>query len=406
MTGHGIVTDPLAPAEPQDRTRSIAGQLMDRALWRARHVLLGDAPIRPVGRDGPVSVAGLFRTASGIGQAARACADGLERSSVPVHRIDLSGVFEQTDLPPDPRLTTKLPPSGTVIIAMNPPELDRALFKLGLWRGHRRRLIGYWVWEFASMPASWLSAATRLTEIWVPSEFCRQAVGDAGGRRITIVPHYVAPAETGESSRKGDAQTFTCVSFADGRSSFERKNLLGSVSAFRRAQLDKAARLIVKTRNLDLFPDYRDQLHRQAAEDPRVTIIDGTIAWARLADILDSADVLLSLHRSEGFGLTIAEAMLRGKVVVATGYSGNTDFMDETCAVPVPYHLVPVEDPSGVYRHAAGLAWAEVDLDFAASALERLASDAALRMRLGRAARARIEPLTKGEQYLRALAQS
>jgi glycosyltransferase involved in cell wall biosynthesis len=100
-----------------------------------------------------------------------------------------------------------------------------------------------------------------------------------------------------------------------------------------------------------------------------------------------SADIVLSLHRSEGFGLVPAEAMLLGKPVIATGWSGNMDFMDTTCAVPIGYRLVPAHDPRGVYD-VPGAEWAEADPDEAVAQLRRLADDPALRAAIGVRARA------------------
>jgi glycosyltransferase involved in cell wall biosynthesis len=111
------------------------------------------------------------------------------------------------------------------------------------------------------------------------------------------------------------------------------------------------------------------------------------------------ADIVLSLHRSEGFGLVPAEAALLGRAVVATDFSGTTDFLDESCSMPVPYRLVAARDPRGVFE-APGAEWAEPDVAAAAEALRRLADDAPLRARLGQAAQ--IQAARKlGSQALR-----
>src|SRR4029079_18258917 len=99
-------------------------------------------------------------------------------------------------------------------------------------------------------------------------------------------------------------------------------------------------------------------------------------------------DVYISLHRSEGFGLNIAECMAKGKLVIATNYSGNRDFLDATCGAPVRFSLRPVANES--YPHSSGQWWAEPDVEHAAELLRRAVEDGDWRRALGRVAQARI----------------
>lgn len=375
--------------------------IVERLLWRCRDAVLSK-PASDISQvDGPIAVAGLFRAASGIGQSARACADGLENAGVDVHRVDLSAAFGQEDLPPDPRLSKRPNPGGTLIVSFNGPEFERALFLLGNWRGSGRRVIGMWVWEMPVAPRDWRAATRWLSEIWVPSRFSYEALRPLTDKPMKIVPYYV-PAPSATPSRLLESP-FTIITLADGKSSFARKNLLAAIAAFRTANFTKPAQLIVKTRNLESAPLHKVALDFACSEDPRIHVVDGSLSHSEVMGMLNQTDVLLSLHRSEGFGLTIAEAMLRGKAVVATNWSGNTDFMDKTCAIPVPFQLVPVDDSFGVYRALPGAVWAEPDVGYAAHALERLSSNPELCKILGNAAQARVAKLTTGQVYLEAL---
>jgi glycosyltransferase involved in cell wall biosynthesis len=119
--------------------------------------------------------------------------------------------------------------------------------------------------------------------------------------------------------------------------------------------------------------------------------------------LLDQCDILLSPHRSEGFGLHLAEAMARGKCVIATGWSGNLQFMSYECAALLPYTLVPLHDPAGVYPQMRGAFWAEPDLKAGAGALAELAADADKRRRMGAAAKAAIAERLGTSRYRQAL---
>jgi glycosyltransferase involved in cell wall biosynthesis len=134
-----------------------------------------------------------------------------------------------------------------------------------------------------------------------------------------------------------------------------------------------------------------------------VRLVDETWPYDQVKALIAGADVLISLHRAEGFGLAPAEAMALGVPVVATGFSGNLDFMDADNAVLVPYRTVPVEDPQGIYRQQS---WAEPDLDAAAEALARLRGDAALRRRLGEAGRRTVAERLSPEAWFRSLPES
>jgi glycosyltransferase involved in cell wall biosynthesis len=173
-------------------------------------------------------------------------------------------------------------------------------------------------------------------------------------------------------------------------SSFERKNPLGAIAAHKLAFGDRRDRvLLLRVGNPHHFP--ADFARLQAEADlPNIRIDTSTLPRDDAHALMQACDVVLSLHRSEGFGLVPAEAMLLGKPVVATDWSGTQDFLDADCAALVPARLIPARDPRGVFE-APGAVWADPDGDAAAAWLVRLADDPLLRARLGSAARASAE---------------
>ncbi len=327
----------------------------------------------PLPPGAPLVVAGMFRTGSGLGQAAICCVDALQREGFSPLAVDLSARFNQADLEP-PLSLGSIPggSQGTLILVANPPEVPSALRTLGLRRWHNWRIIACWVWELPIVPEAWRTAEKFVSEIWVPSRFAADAFAGRFDRPVKIVPHFTPlPATPATTSNT----TLRVLTLADARSSLERKNPLAAVRMFKAAFASgEDVRLTLKCRNLDLYPDYAAELMQAVAGDPRIELVRETLSAEAQAEMLRSCDVLLSPHRSEGFGMPLAEAMALGKYVIATGWSGNLDFMESSCAELLPYTLVPAQDRTGVYAPQSGAVWAEPDFEAGVAALHAAAA--------------------------------
>jgi len=227
--------------------------------------------------------------------------------------------------------------------------------------------IAYWAWELPDPPRDWHGFDSFVSEVWTPSRFAQASLSRLTSRPIQVAPHAV-PAQPPRLRER--TAPFTVLAFADSRSSLARKNPVGAIDAFMQAFGNSPdARLIVK---LNGPADETETLEQRAAAAPNVTVLRGFLSAEELAALYRTADVLLSLHRAEGFGLPMLEAMAHGVPVVATGWSGNLEFMDGRNGVLVPYSLVPVRDPAAIYGNSV---WAEPEVAAAAAALHRLASD-------------------------------
>jgi len=354
--------------------------LVRGSAWLAPHP---DQPAPPA-RAG-VAVAGELDRASGLGEGARLMLHGLQTLGVPAWAM---------------RRGAALPPEGApLLLHVNAPQVPLALLRLGRAALRGRRVVGYWAWELPVAPEGWHAGVPFVHEAWTPSRFTAAALEPLLPGRVRVVPHPVAthppaPSALGRAELGLPADAIiTLVSFSLA-SSFERKNPLGAIAAHRMAFGDRADRLLLlRVGNPQHFPD--DFARLRAAAHPNVRIDTRTLPAADHFALMTACDIVLSLHRAEGFGLVPAEAMLLGVPVVATDWSGNVDFMDAGCAAMVPVRLVPARDPRGVFM-AAGAVWAEPDLAAAAAHLMRLADDADARRALGRAgqaaARARLGP--------------
>ncbi len=357
----------------------------------------------------PIAIAGLFSTMSGIGEGARLAYDALEAAGMAPAAFDISGAFGQAELEGPARRPIVPGSGGTLIVHHNAPFLPHALWALGRARVRGRRIIGYWAWEFPRIPNSWLPSLRYLHEVWVPSELARVAVAAATDLPVHVVPHPLPPvtATPDMRARLGlPADALIVLTAFHMGSAFTRKNPLAAIAAFRRAFGDASDRLLaIKLIDHGASPIARDALERAIAGAPNIRLINVMLQPADMTGLIAAVDIVLSLHRSEGFGLVPAEAMQLGKPVVATGWSGNMDFMNERNSAPVSYDLVPVQDPYDGAFIADGQLWAEANVEHAADWLRRLAAEPALRQRLGDAARADIARQLSPESVARTVAK-
>jgi glycosyltransferase involved in cell wall biosynthesis len=378
----------LVHSTPHTLWRDLPANLRRRAFARATGWL---AP-KPTPRSGAAAagivVAGELTRASGIGETARLMAAAAERLGLPVWTIDL---------PPPVDSVTEVgleasaapPPGVPLVLHINAPMLPLALLRLPAALTRDRRIIGYWAWEMPVAPPEWRPALACVDEVWVPSRFTAAALEPLLPGRVRLVspPLGLVPPVASSLGRAAfglpETAVVVLVSF-NLASSFARKHPFAAVAAFRGAFGDRLDRiLLLKVGHPEHAPDDFARL-AQMAQAPNIRLDTRTLAPDDRHAPTACADIVLSLHRGEGFGLVLAEAMLLGKSVVATGWSGNTDFMDGTNAALVGYRLVPARDDRSVCR---GL-WAEPDVADAARILRALADDPAQRRALGARARA------------------
>jgi glycosyltransferase involved in cell wall biosynthesis len=257
--------------------------------------------------------------------------------------------------------------------------------------------IGYWAWELEAFPEGWEPFCADYDEIWCPSSFAAQALAQRSPVPVIAVPHLPdwprleALLQRRRQRRTGHDQPFRFLSLFDFWSTPERKNPLGAIQAFQLAfppQDGAAVELLIKTSSAEQFPEACAELMAAAAGDPRIHWLHELLSPAAMDDLLLSADTLLSLHRSEGFGLVLADAMVTELPVIATGYSGNLDFMPPGSAALVRWQIQPITRTCGDYRQ--GWHWAEPDLAAAARAMRQLVQDPAAASALGQAGAAAV----------------
>jgi glycosyltransferase involved in cell wall biosynthesis len=354
----------------------------------------------------PVVVAGVLSSATGLGESARMNVDGLRHAGVPFSTIDLSGsLLAPADLPGFDS-SGQLSPAGPGTLILHTPgsTLPYALVRCGRKLVQGKRLVGFWHWELAGLPADWRFGCSQLDEIWVPSQFCADAVRKSFAGPIRIIPHPVDVEGVRRKGRSGGH--FTALTIFNMASGLERKNPVAAVRAFKKAfGADPTAKLVIKVANPDHYPDGMAKLLAETGGAENIDVLVEVMPRRKVMELIASADAVLSLHRSEGFGMLAAEAMLVGTPVIATDWSATAEFVTADCGMPIPYDLIPANDPQGC-THDPSQKWADADVDAAAAALTRLRVDPDFAQRLTDRARLVAEQRFSVDNYARLIRQA
>jgi glycosyltransferase involved in cell wall biosynthesis len=379
--------------------------LLHGSAWLAPRIAPDAKP------EAPIIVVGPLRAASGLGVGARACHDAVKKAGLSVYGVDLTRALLQDEDFPDFAFEDggHLIGAGTIFLHVGGPLVPLALLRLGRDLVSNKRIVAHWVWELPQMPSDWRLGVPFVHEIWTPSQFAADAIrAISRDRPIHVLPHPIdSPVGWPKRRAPNNQHQFTALVILNIASSFERKNPCAAIKAFRKAfGEDPNARLIVKYTNALAYPKAVPLMMEEAGRASNIIFISDTIDTAGMDSLYAEADVVMSLHRAEGFGLVIAESMLRGIPVIATDWSGNRDFLTSETGVPISYSLVPAKDPQDTYDHPS-MRWANANIDHVAEALKTLRADFSLRVRIGAAARAHatalFSPKTYGENIKRLL---
>ncbi|MCP2169061.1 FkbM family methyltransferase [Goodfellowiella coeruleoviolacea] len=348
-----------------------------------------------------VNILGYLTAELGLGEMGRIVHDAIQQAGVPVVSVveekslsNRTGV-DRPDTVGRPRFPVSLlavNADQTQVVLDNHPEV-----------GHHRYRIGLWAWELEDFP-EWLHNAFGLVdEVWTVSEFCRTAIARHSSVPVKTIPVPVRDPGEHEPPSREPGQPVQFLFAFDFNSVGQRKNPWGAVTAFQRAFPDRDdVRLVIKAINGRLHPHAAERLRVLVADDPRIELLEHYLSAAELHELYARSSCYVSLHRSEGFGLTVAEAMARAMPVISTNYSSTTEFLDHTTGWPVPYRMTPVGEGNDPYHK--GAVWADPDLDAAARAMREVADNPVEAARRGRAARRHIlrtRPMTIAAEWMR-----
>jgi glycosyltransferase involved in cell wall biosynthesis len=332
---------------------------------------------------------GLGAAARGYVQALSAAGVPTSTATVPLHHLELPVELDEgygrqgfEELVHDGR-------HGYEVVAVNADELPGFVERLGedYFQGPR---IGIWGWETNSIPARWAQAFALVQEIWVYSRFMAHNIGAvAPVPTIALPPPVCPPSQAAAPVRLGVPDGFLFLFAFDYMSTIQRKNPVGLIEAFKRAFAPgEGPRLLLKTINAPLRPLAEEEVLWAAGEREDIHVIDCSLSSSERDGLMAACDCYVSLHRSEGFGLTLAEAMAIGKPVIGTGYSGNMDFMNAQNSYLVEYELGRVGPDCEIYP--ADGEWAQPSVEHAVTLMRRVYERPEEARRVGERAREEI----------------
>lgn len=314
-----------------------------------------------------VNYHGFFDGNFGISEATRLNALALEAVGIKVNRINYSSeTFERIENSSAQKVETSVN-----IFHININFINNFFSKNQDLNLKDHYNIIYWAWEFPEVSDKVVEILNVFDELWVPSDFCVNIFTKYTGIPVLRFSH---PIQKMEESKDFDLHQYNIspdskiyLTIFDSLSTTIRKNPEATLEAFTTVfKEDKENILVVKTHNLERSKDAQKALEKYA-DIPNVIIINEHFSKEKLHSLIQQSDVLLSLHGSEGFGLTMAEAMAYGKIVVGTGYSGNLDFMNVNNSFLVQYEFIKTANTKGLIDE--GLTLAKPDLQDAVAKL-------------------------------------
>lgn len=300
-----------------------------------------------------VNVVGYFSSELGMGELGRIVIKAVEQSGLPFstltsNRNQSRKSHKHEDLNPTQRLPIN-------IFVINADQMANWQEFPEFREISKFPTVGVWAWELEDFPDQFAEVFDGLEEVWTISEFARKAIQQQTKKPVHVLPMPITRINSAEISDRNPLLESTrgtpyFLAIFDFQSSMDRKNPLATIEAFKSAfKQDEGVKLVIKTINGNLWPKQMELLSKSILGYPNIQIFDQYLERSEVLGLMKNALAYVSLHRSEGYGLTLAESMELGTPVIATAYSGNMDFMNEKNSLLVDYDLIEVRDSSGAY---------------------------------------------------------
>ncbi len=347
-----------------------------------------------------VNLIGNIKAETGLGQSCRLVASALMQTDtkMSVYQYTQLGTQKTGDTSWDAKISRDLP-YDINLIHINPYEMGITYLQMDKSAWDYRYNIAYWLWELEEFPDEWTPCFHCLDEIWAPSEFICSAIRKKTPLPVRCMPYHVEVSmqrEFGRSDFGLPEDKFLFLMMYDHSSGMERKNPVGVLKAFKSAfpkENDKVG-LVIKVNNFT--KEDEEKIGALLDEYTNVYLMKETLDRDHINSLTKCVDAVVSLHRAEGFGLVLAEAMLLGTPVIATNWSSNTEFMNAEVGCMVDYKMTVIEKDMPPFK--AGNCWADPDIVQAAAYMQKLYEDKEYYQQMAVNAREHIQKLLSMER--------
>ncbi|WP_062063280.1 glycosyltransferase family 4 protein [Cellvibrio sp. OA-2007] len=323
-----------------------------------------------------IEVIGFFHSISGIGESARLCAQQLAEDGYSVNCTSVEAFFHKpAELDWQWHNSIAQNEINCRIYHLNPPMLPPVILQMGINQFKRTFNIGYWAWELEAIPDEWIKATHYMNAIMTPSQFTTNTIQRYTQLPVLTVTHPVAPEQPASDIRKRlhiPDNAFVVANIFSFGSAMERKNPLGLIAAFTQAFADNPNTYLILKANAGENSQEKKTLLAAIAGHSNILLLDQHWSKSDILGLIATADLYASLHRSEGFGLTIAEAMLLNTPTLVTGWSGNMDFCTQENSFLVGYAPIKVNSSHPEFSEFDNATWADANIQEAANLLRTI----------------------------------
>ncbi|MEK4849591.1 glycosyltransferase family 4 protein [Paenibacillus sp. FSL H7-0756] len=360
---------------PFEKRQSIKQKLLKTAFPIDKN---GDASSIK-GNVSGINLVGYSRAEMGIGESCRIAAKSINAVEIPFGIINFTGT-NSARMSDTTWMHKEIeePEFNLNVFHINAEQMIEIYAHYGNSIFKDRYNIGFWHWELPDFPDEWKESFNLVDEIWAPSTFVVDSIAMKSPVPVVKIPHSIEVniADMRDRGYFGlPEQTFLFLSMYDLKSYQERKNPQASIKAFQLAfnSNDESVGLVIKVNSAEEGSKELEELYHLIGSYKNIYLVDKTLSRNDTNALISVIDSYVSLHRSEGFGLGLAEAMFLGKPVIGTNWSSNTDFMSHNNSCLVDYSLKQLNHDHGPYK--ANQHWADPDVEHASRYMRRLCDD-------------------------------